>query len=242
MKPVHYSRLHLMAKSPAHYKAAETYPREDTLSMRIGRLVHSLVLGGDYVVYDGTRRGKAWDAFVAENEKRDIVTASEFATAEPVATAVKANDNAMRLLTGDLEIRREWSVAGRAVAGRLDCLGAGFVTDLKTTTNAEPGWFARQAIRMGYHAQLAWYLDGAAFPTEARAFIVAVETTPPNVVTCFELSPRALDMGRRTYRLWMERLLVCEASDTWPGYVESIIPLDSPEDETLLIDGEEIPL
>ena len=96
---------------------------------------------------------------------------------------------------------------------------------------------------MGYHAQLAWYADGAkaaGLVLAPRCYVVAVEMKPPHVVTCLELTDRALDMGRRAYRLWWERLMVCERSDYWPGYVEGIAPLDVPEDETLWIDGEEV--
>ena len=91
MKPVRFSNLRLMAKSPAHYRAALDGEREDTLAMRLGRLVHALVLGGDYLVWDGTRRGKEWDRFAEENAGREIVTASELAQAEPVAAAVSAS-------------------------------------------------------------------------------------------------------------------------------------------------------
>lgn len=240
---IHFSRLRLMAKSPAHYKAADEFPREDTLAMRIGRLIHAMVLGGTYHVWDGTRRGKAWDEFEVAHLGEEIVTRSEVETAEPVAAAVIAHFGASALLDGDRERRVEWALAGRSCAGRLDVLGAGFITDLKTTTNAEPGWFTRHAIGMGYHAQLAWYRDGveaAGLPMPERVYVVAVETKPPYVVTPLELTDRAIDMGRRTYRLWFERLLVCEKSDFWPGYVQGVAPFDVPEDEALFIDGEEV--
>ena len=243
MKPVRFSNLRLMAKSPAHYRAALDGEREDTLAMRLGRLVHALVLGGDYLVWDGTRRGKEWDRFAEENAGREIVTASELAQAEPVAAAVSASELAAPLLDGAHEQTIEWEIGGRKCQGRLDVLNAAFITDLKSTTNAEPEWFSRHGAKMGYHAQLAWYADGAkaaGLVIAPRCYVVAVEMKPPHVVTCLELTPHALDMGRRAYRLWWERLMVCERSDYWPGYVEGIAPLDVPEDETLWIDGEEV--
>lgn len=241
--PVHYSRLRHIGRSPLHYYQAVTGPHEDTLGMRMGRLIHSLVLGGPFVVYEGTRRGKAWDEFATAHDGEEIVTVSEFDAAVPVAEAVTAHADAQRLLAGQRELALEWVAAGRKAAGRLDCLGSSFVTDLKSTTNSEPGWFGRHAVKMGYHAQLAWYMDGveaAGLPAPQDAFIVAVEAKAPYAVVCYQLTPRALDMGRRTYRLWLERLAVCEQSNFWPGYVQSVTPLDVPEDETLWINGEEI--
>ena len=36
-----------------------------------------------------------------------------------------------------------------------------------------------------------------------------------------------------------EQLATCEATDHWPGYAQTILPLDSPEELTLSLDGEE---
>lgn len=240
---IHFSRLRAMAKSPAHYKALGERPREDTLGMRIGRTIHAMVLGGDFVVYEGARRGKDWAAFEMANCGAEIITTSEYDTAREVADAVLSHPHAMELLDGQREAHLQWSLARRACAGHLDVLGDGFITDLKTTTNAEPGWFNRHAVHMGYAAQMAWYFDGviaAGLPAPLHAFVVAVETKFPYVITTLELTGRALEMGRKQYRLWFERMLVCEASNYWPGYVEGIAPFDVPEDDTLWIDGEEI--
>jgi len=243
VKPVRFSLLKHIGRSPAHYRAALDGGREDTLAMRMGRLVHAMVLGGEYLVWDGTRRGKDWDRFEAEHLGQEIVTASEVEAAEPVAAAVAASELAAPLLDGCREQTIEWEIGGRKCQGRLDVLNAAFITDLKSTTNAEPGWFSRHATKMGYHAQLAGYADGAVAAGLAitpRCYVVAVEMKAPHVVTCLELTDRALDMGRRTYRLWWERLMVCERSDYWPGYVEGVAPFDVPEDEMLWIDGEEV--
>lgn len=240
---IHFSQLRSMAKSPAHYKALETRPREDSLAMRIGRTIHAMVLGGDFIVYEGTRRGTEWTAFESANVGREIITGSEAAASREVADAVLSHPRAAELLAGQHEFCLSWKLARRACAGHLDVLGSNFITDLKTTTNAEPGWFARHALQMGYAAQMAWYLDGvvaAGLPAPENVYVVAVETKYPYVISTFELTPRALEMGRKQYRLWFERVLICEASDYWPGYIEGTAPLDAPDDNTLWIDGEEV--
>lgn len=236
MKPVHFSRLKLMARSPLHYLAAEQGDGQDTPSMRLGRLVHFLVLGGAFAVYDGRRAGKEWEEFKTAHLGTEIFTASEVDTAQPIADAVFAHPDAVDLLTGERERVIEWTMAGRACAGRVDVLGAGFVTDLKTAADAAPERFARQALRMGYHAQLDWYGYGAELAGLGKRparFIVAVETKPPYVVQPFELSEAALEQGRRLWWGWWERLLGCERSGVWGGYANGIYPIDAVEEFSL---------
>lgn len=239
--PVRFSRLKHMAQSPAHYLAS-LEDRRDTGPMLFGRACHSAVLGGSFAVYDGERRGKAWESFKAEHDGEDIITATEHDRVRRVADAVAAHPLAARLLTGDRELPIAWERQGRACSSRLDCLGASWVADLKTSNTSEPNRFGRMAIRMGYHAQLAWYQDAARFIGRAApdAFLVAVETSAPYAVTVMQLTSRALEEGRKLCRIWFERLLTCEEVDVWPGYCESAVDLDVPEELDLLIDGEEV--
>jgi hypothetical protein len=239
VKPVHFSRLKLMSKSPQHYAAADTIPPQDTPAMRLGRLVHFLVLGGPHVVYGGRRAGVEWNEFEAAHPGIEIFTATEADVARPIADAVLCDLDAGPLLVGERELPVEWTMAGRSCAGRVDVLGSDFICDLKTAADAAPERFTRQALRMGYHAQLDWYGNGvelAGLGRKPARFIVAVETKPPHVVQCYEFTDAALEQGRRLWWTWWERLLACERSNNWPGYANGIFPIDA-EDE--LIFGEE---
>ena len=115
------------------------------------------------------------------------------------------------------------------------------MVELKTARTANPDWFRRDALRMAYHAQLAWYADGlraARLADVHHAFVVAVESAPPFPVVVFELTPEALEHGRKLCRLWLEQLLVCEQSDHWPGYAQSVVPLDVDIDlDDLILSG-----
>lgn len=220
-KPVRFSRLKAMSKSPAHYLGQFTEEREDNAALRLGRLVHALVLGGKIVEWPVERRGNAWKEFALVNEGAEIATSSELTKARRVADSVLRHDDAMSVLQGQRELEIAWMLDGRACGARLDVLGPDYVTELKTTTSAEPGWFTRNGARMGYHAQLSWYMAGArmAFnrPIE-RAHSVAVEVKHPFVVTVFDVPTATLDEGTRIWRSWFEQLMVCERSDAWPGY------------------------
>lgn len=290
---VHFSRLRLMARSPAHYHAYAS--GGDSAARRFGTCVHVLALGGDviryegkraglgwqafqrlvagdeYFIYDGDRKGKAWawakadaggraivssaDLEVAmagrelQAQRRaagryevPIVTAAEYEQSARCADAVRTHPLARELLEGECELPLRWSVLGREAGGQLDVVSRArrSITDLKTTTKAEPGWFIRHAIGMAYHAQLDWYREGArenGYPID-ECHLVAVESRPPYAVTCLRLTENALEEGRKVWRLWLERLLGCERSGEWPEYVQSVVDFDVTADVELTF-GEE---
>ncbi len=242
IEELHWSLLKQMALSPAHLRAAYEQGTDTTRSMSNGTLIHALVLGGDVLVWEGVRKGKKWEEFEAKNEGRFIVTRKEYDTASLAAVSVMWSPIAKPLLEG----RREWSwsatMHGRRCAGRIDVAGPATV-DLKTSNSVEPGRFSRACLRMGYHAQLAWYQDArrALGEDPGDAWIIGVETKAPFPVTVLHVTQRALDEGRKLNRLWLEKLNACEAADEWPGYVQSAVELDIVEDDGgLIIDGEEL--
>jgi hypothetical protein len=249
----HFHDLKLLAKSPQHYRAAisrspeEREADSDKPVFRKGTITHKLTLGGDYVVFKGARRaGKDWDAFLAENAGRFIVKQDELDEAKRISEAALSHPLAADVLRGQCEVPVEWIMNGRKVATHgLDVLNKPqrFLTDLKTTNCAEPGAFQRAALRYGYHAQCAMYVDAAHSlgVNVEDVFVVAVETAAPYAVTVHRLSPRLLDEGRKLVRLWMEKLRACEEADEWPGYTQSICDWDIVEDSFgLIIDGEEV--
>lgn len=240
--PVRFSHLKHIARSPAHYRAALTASFDST-SLRLGRIVDVGVLGGpEPVIYDGTRRGKAWEQFRDQHGGLEIVTASEVESAQPIIDAVLGHEAAMSLLrSGAIKKRLHWDWLGRACTGEPDVAGRALV-DLKTTRDAEPGRFTKQALWYSYHAQLAFYRLGmvsSGAEPPAQVYIVAVETAPPYPVTVLQLTERAIEQGERLCRLWMERLLACEATNEWPGYVQSVVDLDVPDDLELTFGDEE---
>lgn len=235
----------------------------------------ALVDGAPFFVFDGPHRGKAWERAKEEAAGRviassgdveaaekgraiqkarrergaydaPIVTTAEMRRAERAAASVHACDDAVALLRGAHEVRLEWEVMGLACAGTLDVLGAGYVTDLKTSVSSEPGWFTKQADRLAYHAQLSWYAYGArAAGFEVReCYAVAVETRPPFAVTPMRMTPATLRDGEKRWHLWLERLASCLETDEWPAYVQTVVDLEVTEAVELIWgdegdDGEE---
>jgi hypothetical protein len=242
---VHISSLKYIARSAAHYRVAVERRLKPTAPMRFGSLVHALLLGGCYyAVFDGSRNSNAYKAFEAKQDRDTlIIKPEELDRARLVAAAVRNDPIAAPWLIGEHERTILWEYQDRACSSRLDVLGDGHIVDVKTTTNAEPELLTRLCTKMGYHAQLAFYVRAAAAVgvTVRSARIIAVETTPPFAVTTLTLSPRTLLVGEKLCRIWMERLLSCEATGSWPSYIQCEVPWDL-EDEAprVTIDGEEV--
>lgn len=237
---IRFSELKQMARSPAHFMCSLQTPFEQTPAMRLGSLVHCVLLGGDWHVFEGTRRGKAWDEFQAEHDGELIVTPSELATATAIRDHVRQNPLAMAALTGQHEVELFRDFAGRKLGGTLDVLGDGFITDLKTTHDASPDRFPWQLRKMSYDAQLDWYAELARANGHRvdHCRVVAVETKPPYAVTVFRVLPRQLEAGAMKWRGWLEMLFACEASGVWPEYSEAEVDIDVPEeDETFGLSG-----
>ncbi len=238
MDPLRIWNLAKMADSPAHYLASLSEGDEPTAAMERGSATHSLVLGGPKVIaYQGAvRRGKEWEAFEARHPDKLILTAKDYDIARRMADAVRAHPEAMRVLTGTCEKTLFWEMQGRKCRATPDCVGDGFVTELKTARTSDPVRFAWQAAKMGYLAQCSWYETAIEMVHGKRPkdfYIVAVESSEPYPVTVLQLTPRARLQGEKMWRGWFERLRACEESGHFPAYCEAIVPLDVPDDDEL---------
>jgi exodeoxyribonuclease VIII len=113
---------------------------------------------------------------------------------------------------------------GTTCKARLDRMTkvAGFtwVVDIKTTTDASPAAFSRDAGRYHYHIKAGHYLRGldALAPHPRRFAFVAIEKAPPWGVAVYELDAAALDLGAQLARRYVAEYTECEASGKWPGY------------------------
>src|ERR1700682_5180719 len=133
-EPRHFTTLKNMARSPAHYRASVLEPREPTAPMRFGSICHAVLFRQPFVIWPKRRAGKEWEAFELEHATDLIVTTEEHDRARRICDSIGANADATRVLVGQHEVARTWSTLCTPCAGRLDVLGDGFVTELKTTS------------------------------------------------------------------------------------------------------------
>lgn len=222
-----WSVLRNILRSPAHYAAAKLADDEDTAARRFGRCAHMATLeparfASEVRVWTGgDRRGKDWTAFQEASGDREILKPDEHARCLAVAAAVRASDAGKYLEAGQAEQALTWDVDGVQCKGIPDFVSLdGVLIDLKTCGDASPEGFGRDALRMRYLAQLAFYVDGyrAANGVDLSAMLVAVETEAPFAVGVYRIRPEQLDLGRSEYRRALELLKRCRASGEWPGY------------------------
>jgi hypothetical protein len=255
-----YSTIKLLGRSPKAYLHAKDNlgKREPSDTLTRGLAAHTAVLEPDrflldYVLWEGERRaGKFWDDFAAraKAENKTILRKQDYDFALRVREAVRSDPVAAPYLTSGLhEATIVWTdgQTGIRCKGRPDFITAdGLVVDLKTTRSVEAWAFQRQAAKLHYHAQAAFYCDGQEVLTghPPRSIVIAVESEEPHDVVVYTLDDTVLAAGRDTYREWLAILKQCRDAGRWPGYANgAVMPfqlpswsVDADEDETDLDD------
>ena len=205
----------LLLRSPAHYLAARNSPREPSSAMRLGTIVHGLILEPDtfrdqFAVmpkFDKrTKVGKqAAEEFEADNAGKIVIDEYTHETATAIATSVlKHPVVAQHMRGGNAEVSMLWDQYGVPCKARYDYMTGSAVLDVKTCSDASPEGFAKQIAKFQYHVQAAHYSAGfrevVGWDLDRFVFI-AVETEAPYAVGVYTLDPRSLQSGR----LLMER-------------------------------------
>jgi hypothetical protein len=237
---VHATGLKNLLVSPLLYKRRQEVPMSDSDTLRVGRAAHTAILEHDrflldYALWTGkVRRGKEWEAFVAAQGKRTILTAAQYKQALRMRDAVQAHPVASKLLS-DRAARREVSLrwthprTGIKCKARIDWLGSALI-DIKSTRNPDPRKFAADAARLGYVFQLAFYDDGRAANKlpPAPVKIVSVQNVEPYDVVVFDLDERTLAIGREQVEAAFDLLVRCQAANDWPGLASEEVTLRLP--------------
>lgn len=215
-----------LLRSPAYYRWCEDHPIHKDV-FNIGTAFHTKTLGvGPEIVIVDAASWRTNAAKEAQAEARAAgktpILADDDAHTSGMADAVRDHPQAKRWLQGRPEVSAYAldGENGRMRRCRFDVLGDLFIGDLKSTKDASPESFAKDAANYRYHMQAAWYLDLArdlGHPALGFAFI-AVEKEPPYQVAVYELDAEAIEYGQMLNRRALDTWDACLRADEWPSY------------------------
>lgn len=171
----------------------------------------------------------AWNEFEAENPGKTYISRSDLADIQAMATAARANATVQTLRAAKpiVEASAVWTDPefGAVCKGRFDCLierpDRVIVADFKTTGDASPTNFGRDAAKYGYHFQMAFYRRACSvlFPGKAfDAYIVAIESDAPYAVAVYSIDDDTLAVGESEVRSKLAQYAKASKSNQWPGY------------------------
>ena len=212
------------SKNPHAYfakKSAGIKDDSDTPALSLGRAVHASVLernvyDAEYVAMPETikiRRGKEWDAFKAANEGKQIISRDDVELVEGVTVAVSEHHNARQIL--DMCNNREFAVVWDEATSdnvivpmraKIDFANANYsiIGDLKTTQDASPEAFSKDADAFGYDIQAAVYISAikaCGHKPKLFVFVVVEKAFPYTVSTyTFDVDSDFVQAGLLEYR------------------------------------------
>lgn len=218
-------------------------PDEDRPAYLMGRAAHALALegkeafqaafavGGPINPKTGQPFGPTTKAFAewAQAQRKEVLTAEQFALVEQMAGSVRRHEIACELLSNGTaegvvrsaycgvacQVRIDWFVPGRAIC------------DLKTADNLD--YFEADARRYGYCHQLAFYAAVLAQRIDVwlPAFFITVEKREPFRAGVWRLTDEVLQHATRENEAAIRRLRACETSGDWPTGYEGVRFFDS---------------
>ena len=138
------------------------------------------------------------------------------------ANAVRKHPISWRHLSGGFkELTLTWTdpATGLPCKGRLDHTSTHLV-DLKTAARVSRRQFASAAATLGYHGQLAYYMDGLhanGIEVHHEPILIVVQSEPPHDVIAYRVPGNVIEQGRTEYQRLLEKLRDCLDSGSWPG-------------------------
>jgi hypothetical protein len=188
-----------------------------------------------------------WAEFTEKAAGRRVLTAGEWEKCHRIRDAFRKHPIAQEFLSeGDFEVTLVWTdeLEGVKCKARVDWLACGLILDLKSTISAAPDEFGKQATKLNYPCQSAFYLDGYRTLTgEDLDFIfTALEKEEPFASAWYHATEDVVSYGRQINRRHMKAYAQCLKSGVWPAYPEEIMDLKLPawafkQEQTKPIEG-----
>lgn len=207
---ISHSGMRQLLRSDSHFANYLNSRGEDD-GFNFGTAAHCAILEPEefkkqYVLYEGRRAGKDWEAFKAANAgkvifnqgERDRVLGVQKSLERfpdfPVMAAIRSGESEKSIFWVNEE-------TGAPCRIRLDSINRFAIFDLKTIDDARPFNIASQIMRMDYDLQAYMYVDGVEAFTGTRLpfnFIFA-EDKPPHAVWLYCAGQTLLESGREKF-------------------------------------------
>lgn len=215
-----YSSLKNLLDSPKHFLDYFTQPRKESEAMKLGTLVHCLILEPAkfterYFIADKpdqrTKIGKeSWALSLELAGDKILISGELYEQAESMANAVESHFE-HHLFEDVTDFEKPFSIEyrGHKIQGIVDAIGS-VIIDLKTTANANPKKFKWSFFDFRYHVQAAIYT--LAFP-ERPYYIFAVDANCH--VSVHEVSQETIALGMQLFNQALDQYETCEFLDGW---------------------------
>lgn len=219
------------------------YVEKEKKCFDIGQLYHTLILEPHLLeerflivpkVDRRTKDGKAkYAAYMASLGNRIMINDVEFAEVKAMKDELLKDETAQMLFAGQVEIEQSifWTdpESGLRFKCRPDVINGPVLGDLKSSQNARPRDFQRDATTKGYFLQAAMnYLATQALGEPFKKFIfVAQEKFKPYAPAFYIVSDDAIEYGLKQFRKLVDEYMMCLEKNFWPHYGVQL--LDTPK-------------
>lgn len=235
----------LHSKCPAYawarsFSNPKREPDEGSKARAYGTALHMLVLEGadkfhrHYVAKPegmafNRKDGIEWRERERERDggPRIILDTGDAAEIINIAQAILNHPDARKVLA---KTEREVSLyatdeaTGLRIKSRPDALGIHMAVNVKTTADAEPRAWKRQAIKLGYHvsqATTARVMSALGMDPLPYLFLVVEKARNP-IVQLYELDDGLALLGEQIVDRSLRQWAKCAESGVWPGYRSGI--------------------
>lgn len=240
-RPLSYSRMKHILKSPSHFAQEWTKPsKPPSDAMKLGSLVDLYLFEVEkfedkYVlmpeINKRTNAGKAeYELFVEQNKGKTFVDQDQIDKAKLLAQSLKdhpvANEFVMNCQSAQHELRWTDKSTGIKLRGFRDGLsefnGNRVQWDLKTAADASTDKFQRVAIDLCYDIQAASYFYGHALNSGEFLdwYNVVIETEEPFAINILKADNNFMQFGKQRYRRCLDMIKYCLDNDCFDsGYL-----------------------
>ena len=210
----------------------------DTPAMRLGRVAHCLLIGGQeafdekFAVDDGPTNlrtgrpyGRATETYAVwrRTQDREIVSTADFALLSRLRDSVWNHPIATELLrSGCREVEARAMCAEEECISTIDVISDAYgIADFKTCDSIDR--FELDAQRLGYVYQLAFHraVLRECFGKNHGCWLIGAEKRTPFRSGVWRISDAVLERAEAENIAAIHRLQECRRTDTWPtGYEE----------------------